>query len=640
MPVLFRRLLVLAVSVLLAAPQARAQDQRPIPYPIQPSGQFLEAVDNATRTLDGRAGEQYWTNYAHYEISATLTPDDNRLNGAQTVVYRNESPHALDRVLVNLYQNLHAEGAMRNRPAQVTGGLDLEKVLVNGTEYLEGNARGMYIVSGTVMAIFLPQPIPSGGSIELGMEWSFEVPEPGAPRMGQDGEVYYLGYWYPQIAVYDDVRGWVADQYLGNGEFYMGFADYDVELTVPEGWLVSATGELVNRNEILTDDVIRRLDGLTRDDVTTIVSARQRGNATRAGSDGVHTWRFSAENVRDFAFGASQAYVWDATLAETEPGQTTVVHAFYRPNETTWQDAAEYGRFSIEFMSERFRPYPWPHMSILEGIIGGGMEYPMITLIGGGRNDRSLFGVTLHEIVHMWFPMLVNQDEKSFTWMDEGLTSYLTAEGTDIYWGEELAWMPERQYYYRLAGTDLEVEIKRHADEYPIGSPARTVAHYSKPAVAFHALRGMVGEERYNAALLEFFDRWAYKHPYPWDMFNAINDALGEDLDWFWRSMFYETWVHDLAIANVGDDGEVVTVIVQDLGFVPMPATVRVTYDTGIMADQVIDVDVWLSGERSIELQFQGGGVERIEIDPDWHLPDIDRTNNLWVVGSPASIGG
>ena len=640
MSVLFRRLLLPAVLVLIALPEAQGQDQRPIPYPIEPSLQFQAAVEKGTRTRSGHPGEQYWTNYAEYQISATLTPGDNRLSGSQTVVYRNESPDELDRVLVNLYQNLHAEGAMRNRPAQVTGGMDLERVEVNGVEYREGNMRGAYMLSGTVMAIFLPTPIPSGGSIELGFEWSFEVPEAGAPRMGQDGDVYYLGYWYPQIAVYDDVRGWVADQYLGNGEFYMGFADYDVSLTVPEDWLVSATGDLVNRSEVLSDEIIRRIDGLAQDEVTTIVSAAERGTATQSGTDGMLTWRFTAENVRDFAFGTSQSYVWDATLAETEPGRTAVVHAFYRPDETTWQEAAEYGRFSIEFMSERFRPYPWPHMSIMEGIIGGGMEYPMITLIGGGRNERSLFSVTLHEIVHMWFPMLVNQDEKGFTWMDEGLTSYLTAEGSNAFWGDELAWMPERQYYYRLAGTDMEVEIKRHADLYPIGSPARTVAHYSKPAVAFHALRGMVGDERYDAALAEYFDRWAYKHPYPWDMFNAINDALGEDLDWFWRAMFYETWVHDLGLAGVNDDGDVVTIVVEDRGLVPMPATVRVTYDTGMMADQEIDVNVWLSGERSVELQFQGGGVERVEIDPDWYLPDIDRTNNVWEAGSAAASGG
>lgn len=641
MPASISRLACILLSAALALVTAESAAQsRPIPYPVTASQAFEAAVDAGTRTPEGRPGPNYWTNYAAYDIQAELDPESQRLSGAARIRYDNRSPHEMDIVVVHLYQNLHQEGAIRNRRQQVTDGVQVERVAIRGRDVQPRPSRPGYQISGTVMAIGLDEPLLPGESLEMEIDWNFEVPRAGAPRMGHDGEVFYLGYWYPQIAVFDDVDGWVAEQYQGDGEFYMGFADYDVRLTVPEGWLVSATGELLNPQDVYSDEIQGRLAMLTNPgDEVRVVEETERGRLLRAGTDGRLTWRFTAENVRDFAFGASDAYVWDAALATTGDG-TALVHALYRPEQIVWQNAAEYGRYSVEHLSERFVPYPWPHMSIVEGVIGGGMEYPMITLIGGNRTPQSLFGVTYHEIAHMWFPMIVNQDEKRFTWMDEGLTSFNTTDAMVDYWSDEQAWSPERQFYYRIAGTDLEVHSVRHGDEFPLGTPARGVAAYSKPAVAFHALRGIVGEERFEAAYREYFDRWAYKHPYPWDLFNAFNDALGEDLDWFWRTMMHETWTHDLAIAGVSVGTDRVVVEVVDQGWAPMPADVRVTYEDGMMIEQRIPVDVWLEGETSITLEFAGGEAVMVEIDPEQYLPDVDRTNNVWITETEPVAGG
>ncbi|HSR55624.1 MAG TPA: M1 family aminopeptidase, partial [Alphaproteobacteria bacterium] len=192
----------------------------------------------------------------------------------------------------------------------------------------------------------------------------------------------------------------------------------------------------------------------------------------------------------------------------------------------------------VQFFSQEYGRYPYPQMTVAQGG-DGGMEYPMITLIGGTRNDRSLFGVTYHEISHMWFPMVVGQNEKQYTWMDEGLTSFNTNEGAADFW-EYDAWNPAQQGYYYIAGRGIEVEPMRHADDYPDASPARGIAGYSKPAVALHALRGLLGEDRFRPIYKEYARRWAYKHPQPYDFFNTFEDAVGEDLDWFWTSMFYD----------------------------------------------------------------------------------------------------
>jgi aminopeptidase N len=270
-------------------------------------------------------------------------------------------------------------------------------------------------------------------------------------------------------------------------------------------------------------------------------------------------------------------------------------------------------------------------MTTVEGIIGGGMEFPMITLIGGARNDRSLFRVTYHEISHMWFPMVVGQDEKQYTWMDEGLTSFNTNEGASAFW-EQDAWNPARQSYYRIAGTGLEVEPMRHADDFPDGTPARGIAGYSKPAVVLHALRGLIGEARFKAIYRDYARQWAYKHPQPYDFFNTFEAHLGEDLDWFWRAMLFETWTLDQAIADVSVQEEQLVVTIQDQGLTPMPAPVRVTYEDGRTTTQVVPVGRWLDGKREATLTFDPDTVVRVEIDANQYFPDVDRSNNVWTL--------
>ena len=500
-------------------------------------------------------------------MHAQLDPETMVLKGSQIVKYKNNSPDNVALLVVHLRQNLHQEGAVRNRPQKLTGGMVVDFVSVDGQK-LEAQERLMnasYSIEGTLMYIRLQEPLLSGEELTLSMDWSFEVPEAGAPRMGQDGEVFYLAYWYPQIAVYDDLFGWKADQYMGNGEFYMGYADYDVTITVPDTWLVGATGELQNAGNILTQQTRDRLReaAQTKETIHVVMEADKEADTALLDSEsGTHSWNFVANNVRDFAFGTSDKYVWDATSAEINDldgdgsEDRSMIHAFYRPNTRSWNRSAEFSQYSIEFLSDMFFPYPYPHMTAVEGVIGGGMEFPMMTLIGRDRTERSLFGVTFHEISHMWFPMVVGQDEKSFAWMDEGLTSFNTTEANKAFWQDSTVWNPEKHSYYRLAGSGFEVEPMRHSDQYPYGTPARGVASYNKPAVGLHALRGIVGEEAFMTAYREYADRWQYKHPTPYDLFNTFNDVLDQDLDWFWTTMFYETWTHDLAVGNVEQNSD------------------------------------------------------------------------------------
>ena len=673
----------IALVALVLGLTAATAAQRVLPYPVMPPPQFERAVAQGTRTLSGGPGPSYWQNRADYDLRARLDADTQTLSGSGTITYTNESPDELAYLVLKLRQNVHAPGVVRNRPVAVTGGLTLAAFGVDGTAYTDVSVPetpgsyqgavepGQYVVQGTVMTVGLADPLAPGETATLDLAWSYPVPPAtGTYRQGTDGEVYYLGYWYPTVAVYDDVYGWHVDPYLGMGEHYLEVGDFAVALDAPADMLVYGTGALANADEVYTERTRARLaEALAGDDVVHVVTAEERGTALAPSADGRRVWRFEADDVRDVALSASAAYVWDATRALVDRDEdgaaddAVLINAFYRPDgeppwDAPWERSAEFSRFSIEHLSEMLWPYPWPHMTAVEGIITGGMEYPMMTLIGGDRSDPSLFSVTYHEIAHMWYPMMVGSNEKAFTWMDEGLTSFNTNEGVAAFWdgsaedrAEIDAWDRRRQSHYLLAGTGYAVPPMRHNDRYPlgggtrqvdpVGGSARGVASYSTPAVALHALRGLYGDASFFDAYREYGRRWRGAHPYPYDLFNTFEDRLGEDLDWFWTPTFFDTWTVDHAVAAVGTaaDGDV-EVTVADLGMAPMPALVRVTYGDGRTADGRVEVATWLGGATEATVTFPAGEVVRVELDPEGYVFDADPTNDLWTADGVAPDDG
>ncbi len=624
-----------------AAPDTATQQQRPIPYPMTPDRGFEQAVAKKTRTRSGAPGPNYWTNAAEYDLSATVDPESNVLHGTGTIRYHNRSPDELRQLVLHLRQNIHKEGAIRNRSAEITGGMTIERIGIGDVDSLrrvdsrrELRRRGQgYMVQDTRLLLVLPTPLASDTMATLTVDWHFDIPGADNFRMGQDGAVYYLGYWYPQMAVYDDVNGWTAESYQGNGEFYMGYADYDVDVTVPEGWLVGATGTLQNADAVLTDSTQARLDRARGTDETVAVvprTMRGAGTATRtaAAGDSMLTWTFAAKQVRDFAFGASSRFVWDATSAATGT-DSVLVHAFYRPDKNVWDQSAAFGQFSVEHLSEMIRPYPYPQMTTMEGPIGGGMEYPMITLIGAPPSEDALFEVTYHEISHMWFPMLVGTNEKAYAWLDEGTTTFNETEGRNDYDADQEAWARSEHYYFRFASS-LDTPTMRHSDQYPVEGPARYVASYDKPAVMLNALRGILGEDTFMEAYRTYTERWAYKHPTPHDFFNTFEDVVDRELDWFWRGAFYESWTLDQAVESVEQSPDTTTVTVADEGTLPMPVLLEAEYANGDTVERRVEVTPWLSGRRTVEIGLPSGSLTKVAIDSKDLLPDVNRADNTW----------
>ncbi|MBA3497410.1 MAG: M1 family metallopeptidase [Gemmatimonadales bacterium] len=602
------------------------------------------AASRGTRNLNGTPGPRYWQQWADYKLEAELNPVSKRITGKSTVAYRNRSPDTLTTLYVHLLHNLFAPSSRPNTnvPWRVEG-VELGRVAAQGTDLAaaEGDAPG-YRVDGTIMRLRLPKPLPPGGSADLAFGWQLRVPPDGAPRGGQDGEAFFISYWYPQMAVYDDINGWQTDQYLGNAEFYMGYGNYDVSLTVPAGWLVTATGTLQNPEETLSAQTRARLDSArTASGIVRVVTEadREPGRSTTAGTGGKLTWRFRAENVRDVSWAASSRYLWDATSAAvgdaTQDGapDRSLVQAFYRPEQrrSHWDESARYGRHSVEFFSRYLWPYPYPHMTAVDGPTScGGMEFPMMTCIGGQFDTLDLYEVTNHEIGHMWFPMIVGSDEKRFAWMDEGLTQFNQSQAmADFFKGYDDE-AQNRRPYVDLATIGGETELMRHGDRYP-NYQAYGVASYYKTATALVALRGVLGRELFLKAFQEYGRRWQYKHPSPYDLFATFEDVSGRDLSWFWRTWFFETWRLDQAIDSVATVGDSLEISLENRGRAPMPVHLVITRASGRADSLKVPVDVWLGGAKRTTVRVaREPAVRNIEIDPAREFPDVDRDNQRW----------
>ncbi len=640
----------IALGTLLAAMPLAGQAVRPLPGPVVPPPAFRAALEEGTRSEDGRPGPNYWQNHAQYRIEASLDPLEARVEGSVSIRYENRSPDALDRLLLHLHQNLHATGVARHVAQEVTGGVELRAVRLGGEEVRplagDGPPSPGYRVEGTLMILSLDEPIPPGGSVEVEVEWSGVLPQNGAGRIGHsEREMFFVAYWYPRVAVYDDLRGWDAQPYLGGAEFYDGFGDYEVALTVPSGWTVMATGELLNPQEVFASRTLERLAAAAEaDTVITVatVDELQAGGVTVVGTASTLTYRFRGEGVRDFTWTASEAQQWDATSARVPDrdgdgvADRVAIHAFWRPQRAPlWKDQVRYAKHAIEHHS-RFTgfPYPWPHMTSVEGadIIGGGMEFPMLTLIGPylGRSSQDLYNVTSHELGHMWIPMVVGTNEKRYAWMDEGPTTFLENQSRYDYWPGTDAHASERETYLDAARREVEEPLMRHGDYYQAGGYG--VASYAKPSTLLVTLRTLLGPEAFRRIYRDFVQDWAFKHPTPWDLFNAFEREAGLDLDWFWQSFFYETWTVDLAVAEVAAGADDTVIRIRDLGSAPVPVQVRVETDSGTVVDREIAVVSWLSGERDVEIRIPlaSGEVIRVVLDPGEVLPDVDRSNNTW----------
>ncbi len=508
------------------------------------------------------------------------------------------------------------------------------------------------IITDTRMRIALGEPLEAeGGTVEIQIDFAFTMPEYGADRMGRlgvrDGTIYEVAQWYPRMYVFDDVNGWNAMPYLGQGEYYLEYGTFDVEIMAPREMTLAATGTLQNPDEVLTDEQQQRLEEArqSRERVFIIDSTEVGRPGTRPEGDGPLTWRYRAENVRDFSWAASQAFIWDAARAETGGEEAALAQSVY-PKEGIgtegnpgWERSTEFTQHAIEFYSDLLTPYPYPVAINVAGIVRG-MEYPQIVFCSVEARGPALFGVTDHEFGHEWFPMIVGSDERRHAWMDEGLNSFIGYYSTLAFYEQEPA-EARRAYIGRIT----EQMVDRAADQ-PIATYADRIRRedlgflaYRKPAAGLILLREYVLSEPalFDSAFRDYVRRWAYKHPQPSDFFRTIEDVAGEDLDWFWRGWFFSNDRLDQAITAVETQGDTTRVTLASEGGLLMPFELAVTYEDGSTDEVRIPVEAFFTSDTYTTL-LTGGPAQRLELNADGLLPDVDDSDNTWT--AEGGIGG
>tara|TARA_R110002072_G_scaffold243659_1_gene402660 strand:- start:71828 stop:73840 length:2013 start_codon:yes stop_codon:yes gene_type:complete len=610
-------------------------------------GEFINRKGTYTRSASGKPNVGYWQNKADYQISVTLDEQAHTLTGNIKLTYTNNSPETLDFIWMQMEQNRFKEDSRGTltTPIQgnryngdIDGGFDMTNLQAKVGS--KGSVSTKYIDSDTRMQVWFNEPIPAkGGTATVSMDFSFKVPVEGMDRMGrlevEDGWIYAFAQWYPKVAVFDDVEGWNVEPYLGAGEFYLEYGDFDYKVTVPYDHIVVGSGELLNPKEVLSKELQNRYAKAKDSDTTVmLITAEELGNTelTRPKQEGTVTWHFAIQNSRDVAFATSRAFIWDAAKINLPSGKKILAQSAY-PKESNgieaWSRSTEYSKASIEHYSSMWFEFPYATATNVAADIGG-MEYPGLNFCSYNSKGAGLWGVTDHEFGHNWFPMIVGTNERRYAWMDEGFNSFINHYSTLAFNDGEY---PSNLNQTRRSINFFTSETREGIDTYPdvVNVSNLGMLAYNKPAMGLLMLREYIlGHERFDNAFKSYIKTWAYKHPQPTDFFNHMENVAGENLSWFWQGWFYGTGNIDLGVSAVIPYAGNYVVVLANKGDMPMPVLMEITFEDGSTERNMLPVEIWQRGDTWNYLLKTDKKVKGVVIDPDKLLPDVNLGNDSW----------
>lgn len=603
---------------------------------------------NKYRSASGQPGPEYWQNRADYTIKVGLDTAKHAIDGSVAITYTNNSPDELTFIWLQLDQNKFKQDSRGNAVTPLNvgrygvtnfdGGYNLSEIKAV-SKVGNKSVLSSTFIDDSRLQVFLTEPLKKGQQIVISMNFNFLMPQNGSDRMGlydaKDGKIYQLAQWFPRVSVYDDIKGWNTLPYLGAGEFHLEYGDYNFEITVPRDHIVVASGELTNPKDVLTATQIQRLAQAQNSDKTQyIVKADELGKSTtRPAGNGMLTWKFTCKNTRDVAWASSKTFVWDAAKINVPSGKKVLAQSVYPAeigDNDAWGRSTEYTKGSIEFYSDWLMEYPYPVATNVAGIVGG-MEYPGIVFCSARSKKAGLWGVTDHEFGHIWFPMIVGTDERRYAWLDEGLNTYINSLATKAFNnGEYHVYNPAKNMARFMSVSKSIMNTPDAIPERELG-----ILAYYKPSLGLTMLSdAIVGEERMKLALKEYTRRWAFKHPTPFDFFNTMENVLGEDLGWFWKSWYINGYKIDQSVKSVKYTNEDPTkgaiIELENLNQMPMPVEVEVK-EKGKDAQIVkLPVEIWQKGNTWSFAYPSTSELESVKLNPRGILPDVDAKNDTW----------
>lgn len=618
---------------------------------------FYTKNGNEIRSASGQPGPQYWQNRADYKLSVRLNEQANEITGTEILTYTNNSPDKMSFIWMQLDQNLFREDSRGHavipstgtrssaRGEKFDGGFKIRSVKVlesrNG-KIVEQDPE--YFIEDTRMQVYLPSELAAkGGKLQLKIEYSFVSPQYGADRMGilntKNGKIFTVAQFYPRMCVYDDINGWNTVPYLGPGEFYLEYGDFDISITAPSNHIVVSSGELQNAAEVYTAEQLKRWEAAAKSDETVMIRTAPEVTdpASRPAGKQELTWKFSLKNARDVAWASSAAFIIDAARMNLPSGRSAMAISAY-PVESAgpegWGRSTEYTKASNEFNSRKWLEYPYSTATNVASIAGG-MEYPGIVFCSAASKTSRLWGVTDHEFGHTWFPMIVGSNERAHAWMDEGFNMFLNSLAARDFNNGEYAPKPTDWHQYGKLLTNPAFESVVSSPDNMKESSISYLVYY-KPAAGLTLLREQIlGAERFDRAFKTYIERWAYKHPSPDDFFRTIENVSGENLSWFWRGWFLNNWKLDQAVFDVSyvknDPEQGALITIDNLEKMAMPTILRVETKSGKVEMIRLPAEVWSRNLRFTFLYPSKEEIRSVIIDPEKVMPDSDSENNIWM---------
>ena len=614
---------------LLSTPLA-AQAAAPLPMPRD----IRHAFANGTRSADGRPGARYWQNRARYAITVTAAPPSRTIRGTEEIVYLNNSPDSLKSVVVKLFLNIHRPGAPRAggaSEAYLTSGVHVDSFAVGGRSVPWQENPGLF----TWQPVRLPAPVAPHDSVRLSFAWHYDVSvEPGREGM-TDSTTFYLAYFYPRVAVYDDYNGWDTMNFTDMQEFYSDFNDYDVTVRVPANFIVWGTGTLLDPGSVLQPEALRRYQAsFTSDTTVHIATAADVAGRRVTLQNPTNAWRFRSRDIPDVAFNLSDHYVWDgaSVLVDDAARRRASVQAAFHDSAADFHHMVQFGRHSLDWFSHNWPgvPYPYEKSTIVQG--SADMEYPM--MVNDGSTSDTTFSrfVAEHEIAHTYFPFYMGINETRYGFMDEGWATALEYLIGVSDMGAERASAFFQQF--RVNGWSRNPSSLQ---DLPIVTPQDALAGgaygnnaYGKPALGYLAVKDLLGDALFRRSLHGFMERWHGKHPIPWDFFNTVNDVSGRNLNWFWHQWFFTGSYIDLAVRSVTPSAGGASVVLENVGGMPVPVDLRVRYADGTTEVVHRTPAIWEADRARATVSIPGGKqVQSVALEGGIYV-DADPANDRW----------
>ena len=617
--------------VLFSAPVLhQAIAQSPAVQPLYRPRAVNNAYSKHTRSPDGRPGIAYWQNHGRYTITVTASPPDRTIRGTEQIIYWNNSPDTLRRLVFKLLVNIHKPGAVRAgnvSDAYLTSGVHIDAYSVDGKNAAWPADAGVF----TTQAVTLPAPLPPHDSVRLDFQWHYDVSRLSGREGAIDSTTFFLAYFYPRVAVYDDYNGWDTTPFDDRLEFYSDFNDYDVTVNVPAKFVVWGTGTLTNASQVLQPRTLERFQqSFTSDSTIRLATTSELAAGSVTTQRPMNAWHFTATNVPDMTFALSDHYNWDASsvVVDNATQRRVGAQAAYGDRAADFQHMARYARHAIHWLSVSWPgvAYPYEQITVVQGFAG--MEYPMMV------NDESYADTSMsrfvveHEIAHSYFPFYMGINETRYGFMDEGWATALEYLVSQVDLGPEKA-----AEDFKQNRVDGWIHDPSPLQDLPIITPNVAGNNaYVKPALGYLALKELLGDSLFRVGLHAYIDRWHGKHPTPWDFFYTMNNATGHNLNWYWRNWFFSNNYIDVGIASVTRLRRGYQVVIENIGGMAAPVDLLLHFADGTTDTIHRTPAMWEASQLRATVQIlTTKRLKSIALNGGIWI-DADLKNNLWVV--------